>query len=42
MDDIMVDPLFNQNPMGWVLRYNAQKFLTRVVRIAGPASLHTP
>ncbi|MGI8905767.1 MAG: ArnT family glycosyltransferase [Candidatus Sumerlaeaceae bacterium] len=38
MDDIMVDPLFNQNPMGWVLRYTPQTFFTRVLHVVGPAS----
>ena len=37
MDDIMVDPLFNQNPMGWVLRYMPQTFFTRVLRVYSPA-----
>jgi hypothetical protein len=35
MDDIMVDPLFNQNPTGWVLRYTPQLFNTHVLRITG-------
>lgn len=35
MDDIMVEPLFNQNPLGWVMRYQPQNFTTRVYRVVG-------
>jgi hypothetical protein len=30
MDDIMVNPMFNQNPMGWVMRYVPQPFATQL------------
>lgn len=30
MDDIMLHPLFNQNPLAWVLRYTPQFFSTQV------------
>jgi hypothetical protein len=29
-DDVMVSPMFNQNPLGWVFRYSAQLFSTHV------------
>lgn len=32
-DDIMVQGAFNQNPLGWVLRYTPQEFETRVLRV---------
>lgn len=33
MDDIMVNPMFNQNPMGWVMRYVPQRFATQIFRV---------
>lgn len=30
LDDVMVNPMFNQNPMGWVLRYKQQSFSTHI------------
>ncbi len=33
MDDIMVNPMFNQNPMGWVMRYVPQHFATNIYRV---------
>jgi hypothetical protein len=33
MDDIMVNPMFNQNPLAWVLRYSPQMFSTAVYRV---------
>ncbi len=30
MDDIMTDPMFNQNPLGWVMRYSPQYFATQL------------
>ena len=30
LDDVMVTPMFNQNPMAWVLRYKAQPFSTNI------------
>jgi hypothetical protein len=41
MDDIMVQPMFNQNPMGWVMRYVPQIFHTRILRIIGPRTSGT-
>ena len=38
-DDVMVNPMFNQNPMGWVLRYKAQYFSTQVLVVD---SMRTP
>lgn len=29
-DDVMVSPMFNQNPLAWVMRYTPQHFTTRV------------
>ncbi len=34
MDDIMAQPMLNQNPLGWVVRYVPQRFSTRVFRVA--------
>ncbi len=31
MDDVMTVPLFNQNPLAWVLRYKPQTFSTHVL-----------
>ncbi len=39
LDDVMANPMFNQNPMGWVLRYKAQFFSTQIVMVD---SLRTP
>lgn len=36
MDDIMVDPRFNQNPLGWVMRYTPQLFSTHVYIVDRP------
>lgn len=33
MDDIMTDPMFNQNPLAWVLRYVPQNFATQVFQV---------
>jgi hypothetical protein len=30
LDDVMVNPMFNQNPMAWVLRYKPQLFSTHI------------
>ncbi len=35
MDDIMVNPLFNQNPLGWVMRYSPQLFSTHIYVVDG-------
>jgi hypothetical protein len=35
MDDIMVNPMFNQNPLGWVLRYSPQLFSTHLYVVDG-------
>lgn len=35
LDDIMVNPIFNQNPLGWVLRYSPQLFSTHIYVIDG-------
>jgi hypothetical protein len=39
MDDIMVNPMFNQNPLGWVLRYTPQLFSTHVYVVDGVRTL---
>ncbi len=36
MDDIMVNPIFNQNPLGWVLRYTPQLFSTHIYVVDRP------
>lgn len=33
MDDIMVSPIMNQNPLAWVMRYTPQDFSTHVFKI---------
>jgi len=33
MDDVMPNPLFNQNPLAWVLRYVPQEFATQVFEV---------
>lgn len=33
MDDIMTDPMFNQNPLAWVLRYVPQNFATQIFQV---------
>lgn len=33
LDDIMVNPMFNQNPTGWVMRYVPQQFATQLFRV---------
>lgn len=35
MDDIMVNPMFNQNPLAWVLRYSPQLFSTHIYVVDG-------
>lgn len=35
MDDVMAMPMFNQNPLGWVMRYTPQLFSTHVYIVDG-------
>lgn len=40
MDDVMPEPLYNQNPLAWVLRYVPQSFATQIFEVTpkpGPA-----
>jgi hypothetical protein len=37
-DDLMVNPIANQNPIGWVLRYTLQTFTTHVYVVDGRRS----
>ena len=33
LDDVMANPMFNQNPTGWVLRYKAQFFSSQIMMV---------
>lgn len=33
MDDVMPEPLYNQNPLAWVLRYASQPFATQIYEV---------
>jgi len=35
MDDVMVNPVFNQNPLAWVMRYTPQLFSTHIYIVDG-------
>lgn len=39
MDDIMTNPMFNQNPLGWVMRYVPQHFATQLFRVRPKTSV---
>lgn len=34
-DDVMVNPLYNQSVLGWVMRYVPQRFVTQVFQVEG-------